>query len=537
MNEYMEKAKDFERSIADLFELMGWHVERNVILSTHEIDILAKQNLGLLSLRVAIECKYTDKPLTNAHIQQFASSASLLKNRGVVDKAIIVSHSGFTASAKDSAQRYGIECFSYDDIISKLIDFTPYLRSVVDSFERNTIVEQFIEPSLLDQDKQSHNAISYLNKWLVHDNQPHLSILGDAGSGKTTLCKNFAYHIAKENILHESISRIPIFISLNKFRKSSNIKQLVIDTLVNEHGMSLPSFNILRRVMDQGKILLIFDGFDEMSLRSDSSTVIENFWELAEFAKSKNKVLLTCRTHYFHSELEETDILKGYENEITKQISSRPTFEVVYLKNWNNDQIVEYLKRIVGNKWEINFKTLKNTYNLLDLASNPSLLDMIVKTLNLKDALSFKKSDLYRAYIDANLDRESMVRSNLYPKKMILDFFKKLAWQLYSKDKFIIKYVELEDAVEEYLNSNEYESEGQIKFLSTISTFALMNRDFSGNYQFAHRSFLEYFVAEFIADNPKIDLKSINISNEVESYLKEILLRKGEKKIGNESNK
>ena len=48
-----------------------------------------------------------------------------------------------------------------------------------------------------------------------------------------------------------------------------------------------------------GKLLLIFDGFDEMAARVDRQKMINNFWELTRLVLPGAKVILTCRTEHF----------------------------------------------------------------------------------------------------------------------------------------------------------------------------------------------------------------------------------------------
>jgi predicted NACHT family NTPase len=48
-----------------------------------------------------------------------------------------------------------------------------------------------------------------------------------------------------------------------------------------------------------GKLLLIFDGFDEMAARVDRPEMVNHFWELTKIAVPDSKAILTCRTEHF----------------------------------------------------------------------------------------------------------------------------------------------------------------------------------------------------------------------------------------------
>jgi predicted NACHT family NTPase len=71
-------------------------------------------------------------------------------------------------------------------------------------------------------------------------------------------------------------------------------------------------FKTIRRLNDGRRLLLIFDGFDEMERRaSDYRTAMENLWEIAKLISPRAKILLTCRTAFFRHRTEESDVLKG----------------------------------------------------------------------------------------------------------------------------------------------------------------------------------------------------------------------------------
>jgi predicted NACHT family NTPase len=63
-------------------------------------------------------------------------------------------------------------------------------------------------------------------------------------------------------------------------------------------------------LLKEGKIILIFDGFDEMATQSNAALTMKNFMELNRAFAGKAKILLTCRTHYFKDRVETEETLK-----------------------------------------------------------------------------------------------------------------------------------------------------------------------------------------------------------------------------------
>ncbi len=116
-----EEARGFERKVAAIFRALGANVEHDVSLAGTQIDILVSEKIPSGSLiKSAIECKYYSKPVGISIVNSFAGLVILLKNRSLIDKAILVSRSGFTAQSRSAAKEHGIELFEIDDLEQKL---------------------------------------------------------------------------------------------------------------------------------------------------------------------------------------------------------------------------------------------------------------------------------------------------------------------------------------------------------------------------------------------------------------------------------
>jgi len=116
-----EEAVDFERKVAAIFRALGAKVEYDVSLAGNQIDILASEETPSGSvIRSAIECKYYSRPLGVDLVNSFAGLAVLLKNRGLIDKALLVARSGFTHQARAAGKEHGIELYDVADLEQRL---------------------------------------------------------------------------------------------------------------------------------------------------------------------------------------------------------------------------------------------------------------------------------------------------------------------------------------------------------------------------------------------------------------------------------
>jgi len=116
-----EEALGFERKVAAIFRALGARVEQDVSLAGNQIDILVSEETPSGSvIRSAVECKYYSRPLGIDLVNSFAGLAILLKNRGIIDKALLVARSGFTHQARSAAKEHGIELHEIADLEQRL---------------------------------------------------------------------------------------------------------------------------------------------------------------------------------------------------------------------------------------------------------------------------------------------------------------------------------------------------------------------------------------------------------------------------------
>jgi hypothetical protein len=116
-----EEAIGFERKVTAIFRALGAKVEHDISLAGNQIDILVSEETPSGSvIKSAIECKYYSRPIGIDLVNSFAGLAVLLKNRGLIDKALLVARSGFTHQARSAAKEHGIELYEIADLEQRM---------------------------------------------------------------------------------------------------------------------------------------------------------------------------------------------------------------------------------------------------------------------------------------------------------------------------------------------------------------------------------------------------------------------------------
>jgi formylglycine-generating enzyme required for sulfatase activity len=251
-----------------------------------------------------------------------------------------------------------------------------------------------------------------------------------------------------------------------------------------------------------------------MAQKVDYQTTVDNFEELARAVEDQSKVLLTCRTPYFRTREEAEELLHApgcppESSELSEKLpdrsaidlTSRPNFEIVHLLPFDGADIRAILRKRVPSDWRHYWGLILRTYNLPELAQRPVLLDMIACSLpNLEPGQVINAARLYEAYTDLWLTRDWEKGRTLITRAHKRLFMQHLALEMLRRQELTLHYSELPDRVQEHF---KLEKAHELDYLEhDVRTCSFLNRDPEGNYRFVHRSFQEFFVAQWLA--PKL---------------------------------
>lgn len=534
-------AREEEMRIRGLLEAMGYRVNDMRRVNT-DLYFLCEVKSAARILQEVVH--FVDGEPSAGDI---ASLNDAVNSCGAVS-GILLTQEPLPAALKQLARsRNHIQCYSLDEFTNRLADFEPYLQKMVADYEASEIY-QFYIPLTVKRETAERDALvfdsleSFLDSWLHEPGHNHISLLGDFGSGKTWFCQHYAYLAAKRYLEDPSHNRIPILITLRDYSRSYDIEQLVTHAVINHFGVRLDGgYKTFKRLNEAGRLLIIFDGFDEMERRvSDYRTKVENFWELAKVVHQSSKVLLTCRTPYFRHRNEEEEVLIPKHSPISVtagtqviDLRDRKGFEVVHLLDFTEEDIRAALEKRLPTGWKQAYKKIEDITNLLDLASRPVLLDMIIKTLpQIQDSGQINQAMLYKIYVDTLLHQRWSEDTDYIPPDKRRGFMENLAWEMRETERPSIPYTEFLERVMTYFNLKDDPVLAAF-FERDARTQSYLARDDAGNYYFAHKSFLEYFVAckmaRVLADLPTDPTQALDawkaepLTAEIRTFLVDIV--------------
>lgn len=328
------------------------------------------------------------------------------------------------------------------------------------------------------------DLVEYVDNWLKTTYAHELILLGDFGTGKTWFCRYYAARLARLYLDNPDENRIPVLISLREYTTALKIEQLITSTLVDGYNIMLPGgFRTFMHLNKWGRLLLIFDGFDEMSQHIKYSLAQRNYQELTRTATDSGKTLLTSRPLFFEGEQHFESVLKSSDNQ--------PRFETLSLWEFSDQQIQELLCKQIPEKWEKSWMRISQFSRLKDLASRPVMTHIIAETLpDIDDPDQIDSAELYQIYLSKWIEEACRFELDHVEnvKEDVLTIVRDLACELF--DNQVTKTISLSTLREQTQGREDADQ------FELILRRLFVHDKQTRNYTFPHVSFIEYFVAD-----------------------------------------
>lgn len=236
---------------------------------------------------------------------------------------------------------------------------------------------------LYDNDNNSNldlSAIDRLKEWFNTESEPLFVVSGHGGIGKTTLAKQFLDYVYDEvnslGILFIDSKKIISELSRN-YSQDNKISDVFdfYNALMEVESLECSKFSkdLLKLSIDNGSLVIVLDGIDEVIAKLgdkfDIETFINSIFEEYSSGLHRTKILITCRDHFW--------------NEVGKKI----LLPEITLKAFNSDLATEFFSKKLVQEKKINkamllanklaIETKEDGYISEQKTYIPFLLDMI----------------------------------------------------------------------------------------------------------------------------------------------------------------
>jgi predicted NACHT family NTPase len=338
-----------------------------------------------------------------------------------------------------------------------------------------------------------------------------LIILGKPGAGKTTFLQYLAFQCIQDKCNSEYV---PIFISLRLFATQFDSYSL-IEYIINTWSNYNVNHEQLETLLQQGRILLLLDGLDEVSSKNNQAII----QQLQDFADTyyQNQIIVTCR--------------------LAAQQYHFQGFTYVELADFNSTQIETFVRQWFIANSPNNQQGLIQAGNFLEqlelnenqaikeLVVTPILLSLICSVFQEKSTFPSKRSKLYEEGLDIllvrwdrarGIHRDRTYHSLSLPNKITL--LSEIAATTFERGNYFFEKNEVLEIIANYLlNLQNADTDPETLRLNSEAVLqaievqhGLLVERAKGIYSFSHLTFQEYLTARKIVASP--DPQALNNS-------------------------
>ncbi len=414
----------------------------------------------------------------------------------------------------------------------------PRLEDNLDTRSEELFVEPFVTSQRISPDADPDEWPKL--KAVLHavEEHPRLVLLGDPGSGKSTLVGWIAYNLAQAspNRWTDRLGRlIPVPMTLRELDIGPGVTwEALLDAfLAHPVGKPLPR-PVLESALEQGRAFLLLDGLDEIGSAAVRDDLRQAVWEGMD-RYPECRWLMTSR-------------LVGYEEawfhiqgEVDgRRLDVRRRAQLAYLAPFSDAQIQRFAQnwyarreaageRARGAAHDL-VQAMRRDRDTLCLARIPNLLTMMALIYRKKARLPNGRALLYNEIAEAYLETidryrklldhdETLVEKKSWLARVAFQMQRRRSEQVRSARKEVLAS---EDNVTEWIahamarSGRESTADAAREFVDYIARRSglLLPRG-EGQFAFTHLSFQEYFAACYLKDQvvrPSEESREVTLS-------------------------
>ncbi len=423
--------------------------------------------------------------------------------------------------------------------------------------ELERLYEHYVDLKHMDE-RRNITGISlekYVRDWLENKEKRVMFLLGEFGDGKSLFTYVLSRNLINDFNKDPLKGWIPIRFSLKDYYSSGKFDEFLEKRLVT-FGANIESWYKLidyyETKNEKKRILIILDGFDEISESLDSERIIESENVLIDLYNkfSDLKIIITSRTNFFENQKDLEKLLKLLKDNCICHLAPIDKNNVV-------ENLREYLKQHVTTlDPDESLEYLSRLHDPIGLATKPLYLQMIkdvfeeLQENGLKNDLS--EVELYERYTKRSLKLKQSLLVNSRDRKSLQDVDEICSRLTRILENIALKFLEPEkkyiSLIDDFPNNedqnfakllweisgSEKEREDATLKVGVRSLLIRVKADSSEKWpiDFCHRSMREYFIAKGICEVLKKDceeakrLLSVSyLNNEILHFSVEIMKR------------
>ncbi len=489
--------------------------------------------------RCAVECKNYEVALTANELRRdIIPDYQGAYDAQDIDELIIVSRRPLNADAQAlvSANRW-VSHRTLSELEEDLLGIRLYVENLARTFGCDPLADYYIETRFQDL---SETALSVIEEWISSDVVAPLAILGGYGVGKTSFSRRLA-SVAAEQYLEDQTRRIPILLPLGEVVYETELEAMFGKEFTAKQPNRNFRYATLEALNREGRLLIIFDGFDEMKHAMSAQEFRANFRQINRLVQAKSRVVMLGRPSALPSE-ERNLVFRG-ERKWAEQVKLDPNFpkwREVTVAFFTLQEVRMFLTKYLiklGAENDVIPKRVEEIFEYVDedLLKRPVQARLVAELAAdpKTDLQGFTRYTLYDQFIAQLIERDAEKKARRdIPEEDRARFQRGLAWWAWTgrnsmqgafhRDEIpveLLRDVPSGGAADNEAKLNEY-------IVATVT-----EEKESGVLYFAHRSFQEFLVAQYLREQSPSPQQHAVFSAAMTPEVIEFLTLSGDKKF------
>jgi Domain of unknown function (DUF4062)/Pentapeptide repeats (9 copies)/NACHT domain len=500
-------------------DLLAWQLRQWFEALEYPLDVEPETGTDYTDLivRVPARRKQFTRTLVRAIAGEIQSPHVDLARAAAKEKSLdevwVVALRRVSPAARAVAETHdNVLLYTLDELIEEDVDFDRYFEWL-DTEVQAADIDRFYVPLAVTvneidasgtlRSNSTHDNISnYVDQWMEDTDGEHLSLLGEFGTGKSWFAFKYAHDmVAKYREAQKrglARPRVPLLIRLREYARGfKDVGALLTEFVFREHQVNIRSFAVLETLNRMGRLLFIFDGFDEMAARVDQQKMVDNFWSLASVLGPGSKAILTCRTEYFQFAKQAREVLSGnLRGSSMKELFETTRFQVASLEMFDEARLRTVLSRRSNDEKLI--EAVLSNQTLIDLGRRPVMVDLLIEAMPGLEAETADLAKVYYQAVQRKMERDISLGRTFTSMADKIFFMCEISWEMLSTKELKINYKHIPDRIREYFGSRVSTAE-EDHWRHDLLSQTMLVRDDDGYYRPAHKSLIEFFSAYKLA--------------------------------------
>ena len=363
----------------------GWHARQNCWIGE---DVKT-------GVPVALMCVH-EKPSLE-QLRGFIEYVETIADAQMADTELLVAVRTNCAVGVQSILDRQIRFETEASLLEDLVDFTDYIADIRKRVEVVPLPDSDLKPRDIYVESQveegydaskSYGLESYLLEWLREPGQRQLAFLGEYGQGKSTGALMFTYNVLTGT--YGGVEHVPLLVEL-RGKSPATLQPIELIGAWASHYRIDP--RALLKLLQVGRLCMIFEGFDEMSGVADPEARLAHFRTLWRFCYPQAKILISGRPNFFLDD-QELQAALG----IAVASGAGPYCQAIHLKPFTVPQIEKSLRWTDASVRQEIVDLAKADEKFQDLVCRPSLLYIIARLWG-SPQLASRREDMTSALV------------------------------------------------------------------------------------------------------------------------------------------